>query len=279
MIVNGFPRLSSPAVSREGQGFDIDEDPGVTYGRTAGILGRQLIFNPLKLGVEDSTGLGFSSSEMAGHFIAGNDFNYVRTHAEAIKASKRYNIVSASAQAIENGELDLGEYQVIDLLLGLEKDDGHSLVSYKTFTPALQTAMRAYTYTGGNLLVSGAYVGSDQQNDIDRAFLREVLKTELAGTFRDVNSSVRGLGTSFSYYRHLNEYHYAATQTDILMPVAYNNAAFPAMLYAANEAGAAVAYDGTDYKSFVMGFPFECITTQRARNNIMTGILNFLNPK
>jgi hypothetical protein len=38
MIVNGFNRLSSPAISKEGQGFDLNEDIGVSYGRTAGWL-------------------------------------------------------------------------------------------------------------------------------------------------------------------------------------------------------------------------------------------------
>ena len=285
LVVNGFHRLSSPAVSRYGQGFDLDEDPGVSYGRTAGLLGRQLVFDPRQIGVEDSTGLGYSSSELAGHFIAGNDFNYVRTHAEAIHATGQYSIVSCSAQALENGHLNLGEYDVVDLLLGLEKDDGHSLLPYKTFKPTMQTALRAYTTIGGKLLVSGAYVGSDQRSGGDQTFLREVLKAEAAGTVRWSSPSLlegaagrlSGLGLDFTIYSQLNEQHYAATQTDILMPA--TPTAFPAMIYATGQTSAAVAYDGADYKSFVMGFPFECITDQRARNSLMSGILNFLNPK
>ena len=279
LVVNGFHRLSSPAVSRYGQGFDLDEDAGVSYGRTAGLLGRQLVFDPRQIGIEDSTGLGYSSDELAGHFIAGNEFNNVRTHAEAISATGRFSIVSCSAQALEGGHINLGEFDVVDLLLGLEKDDGHSLVPYKTFKPAMQTALRAYTSIGGRLLVSGAFVGSDQTTAADRAFINDVLKTEYAGTNSLPDGTIRGLNLNFGIWRQLNEQHYAATHTDILMPVATTSAAFPAMLYANNQTSAGVAYDGNDYKSFVMGFPFECITDRRAREGLMSGILNFLTTK
>ena len=281
MVVNGFHRLSSPAISRYGQGFDLDEDPGVSYGRTAGLLGRQLVFDPSRIGIEDSTGLGFSSSELAGHFIAGNDFNYVRTHAEAIAATGRFSIVSASAQAVESGHLPLQKYAVIDLLLGLERDDGHSLVPYKSFRPSMQDQLRRYVSGHGNLLVSGAYVGSDMTAPAERQFLADVLKVSPQGTYRDLGSQISGMGTMFSFYHQLNEQHYAATSADVLMPavtgVGQGSSAFPAMAYA-NGTSAAVAYGGQDYRAFSMGFPFECITDKPMRQAIMNGILNYLIP-
>ena len=47
MIVNGFHRLSSPAIIDTGtrKGFDLDEDPGITYGPMPGWVGRQKIFD------------------------------------------------------------------------------------------------------------------------------------------------------------------------------------------------------------------------------------------
>ncbi len=275
MIVNGFHRLSSPAISSYGQGFDIDADPGVSYGPTAGFLGRQQVFDPSRIGLEDSTALGFSSSELAGLFIAGNDFNYVSSHAEAIAATGRFNIVSASAQAVEAGHLSLTPYALIDLILGLERNDGHSLVPYKSFPAALQQQLRQYTGQRGNLLVSGAYIGSDMQTQQERQFLSDVLKVTSPCDYRERNGHVTGLGTAFDFYRTLNEQHYAATSTDVLMPTV--QAAFPAMVYG-NGTSAAVAYNGNDYHAFVMGFPFECITQQPMRQAIMQGILNFLIP-
>lgn len=276
MIINGFHRLSSPAISSYGQGFDLNEDPGVSYGRTAGLLGRQQVFDTSMMGIEDPTGLGFSTSELAGMFIAGNDFNYVRTHAEAIAATGRFSIVSSSAQAVESGHLLLGQYAIVDLLLGLERNDGHSLVSYKTFTPAMQEQLRRYVANRGNLLVSGAYIGTDMQAPTEQAFLSDVLKVTCPTDYRDASGEVSGLGTSFSFYRQLNEQHYAATRTDVLMP-SIQGTAFPAMVYA-NGTSAAVAYGGQDYRAFTMGFPFECITDKSMRQAIMQGILSYLLP-
>ena len=275
LIVNGFHRLSSPAISRRGQGFDLDEDPGVTYGRTAGLLGRQLVFDTSKMGIEDSTGLGFSSSELAGLFIAGNDFNYVRTHAKSIAATGRFSLVSASAQAVESRQLPLSRYAVVDLLLGLERNDGHSLVPYKSFSMPMQELLRSYAQGHGNLLVSGAYIGTDMTTPTERQFLADVLKVTYSGTYREPSGLVSGMGTSFSFYHQLNEQHYAATSADVLMPAVQG--AFPTMAYA-NGTSAAVAYGGADYRAFTMGFPLECITDRQLQAAIMQGILNYLIP-
>ena len=274
LIVNGFHRLSSPSVSAIGQGFDLADDIGVSYGRTPGWLGLQRVFDVKRIGVEDSTSLGFTTNELEGRFIAGNDFNYPRTHAEAIAASGQFSIVSASVQAVETGQLNLADYLVVDLLLGLERNDGRSLMDCKTFRSALQKRLKVYTTGGGRLLVSGAYVGSDMLMADEQAFLANVLKVRFDGQNRQPDGNVSGLGLKFDFYRQLNESHYAATSTDILMPSA-DGQGFPAMVYA-NGSSAAVAYQGSDYRTFTMGFPFECITDGNLRRKIMKGILNFL---
>lgn len=276
MIVNGFNRLSSPAISDNGQGFDMEKDPGVSYGRTAGWLGYQRVFDTSRLGQEGIDGLGYSTNELQGMFIAGNDFDYVRTHADAIRKAGLYNIASSSSMAVENGSVNLANYQVTDLILGLEQDDRHSLVPYKTFKAGMQNALRNFVKKGGNLLVSGAYVGSDMSDFGEKMFLSEILKTVQAGTHRN-SGSIRGMGTKFDFYNSLNERHYAAVQTDVLMPTVAN--AFPAMAYDMEGTSAAVAYNGQDYHAFTMGFPFECITNKTKRESIMKGILTFLNNK
>jgi hypothetical protein len=276
MVVNGFSRLSSPAINKRGQGFDLNSDIGITYGPTAGWLGVQRKFDVKKMGVEDSTGLGYTTPDLQGMIIAGNDFNYARTHAEAISTAGEYNIVSASASAIEQGSHDLRHYQIIDLILGLQKNDGHSLVKYKSFTQSMQECLRDFTACGGNLLVSGAFVGSDMITDEDRSFLNDVLKVRFEGINTEVNNQIQGMGTAFNFHRQLNEKHYAAQQTDILIPAAPN--AFSTLVYA-NNTSAAVAYQGSDYRAFAMGFPLECITSQNMRDMIMRGILKFLSNK
>lgn len=274
MIVNGFHRLSSPAIRNDGmeQGFDLDDDPGVTYGTTAGWLGRQRNFDRNKMGIANENGMGWSSSELAGKFIAGNDFNYVSCHAKAIASAQEYNIVSASSKALETGKVRLKDYALVDLILGLERSDRHSLVYYKTFTPALRSALQNYTRRGGALLVSGAYIGTDIAGSEDEKFVSQTLKCTFGGRNTSSSDTVEGMGTQIPYYNTLNEEHYAATATDVLNPV---QPAYAVMRYADGQ-DAAVAYKGKDYRSFTMGFPFECIKSEQKQGSIMRGILNYL---
>lgn len=274
IIVNGFHRLSSPAIRNDGmeQGFDLDDDPGVTYGTTAGWLGRQRNFDRNKMGIASENGMGWSSSELAGKFIAGNDFNYVSCHAKAIASALEYNIVSASSKALETGKVRLKDYALVDLILGLERSDRHSLVYYKTFTPALRSALQNYTRRGGALLVSGAYIGTDIAGSEDEKFVSQTLKCTFGGRNTSSSDTVEGMGTQIPYYNTLNEEHYAATATDVLNPV---QPAYAVMRYADGQ-DAAVAYKGKDYRSFTMGFPFECIKSEQKQGSIMRGILNYL---
>ena len=273
MIVNGFHRVTSPAIRDNDveQGFDLDEDPGITYGPTLGWVGRQTNFDITQMGNENG-GLGYSGEELQGQLIAGNDFNYVRTHADAIAATHKYNVVSCSNDAVETGKVKLSRYAAIDLLLGLERNDGHSLNYYKSFTSLMRNTLQKYCQNGGALLVSGAYVGSDMTSDEEQLFLTDVLKCRYAGRSLASSGTVNGLGTTLDYWNELNANHYAATSVDVLQPV---KPAFTAMQYADGQ-DAAIAYKQGNERLFVMGFPFECIKDRQKRLSIMQGILNYL---
>lgn len=273
LIVNGFHRVSSPAIrnNAEEQGFDLNEDPGITYGPTYGWSGQQQNFDRSQMGIEDG-GLGYCGEELTGMLLAGNDFNYVKTHAEAIVAARDYNIISCSSEALETAKVQLKNIDAIDLILGLERNDGHSLNYYKTFTSSMQHTLQTFTKRGGALLVSGAYIGSDMTNESEKQFLTNILKCQYGGKSLANTDQIIGLGISFPYWKELNEEHYAATSADILHPV---RPAYTAMQYA-DGYGAAVAYKGSDYRAFVMGFPFECIKDGQKRSSIMQGLLNYL---
>ena len=272
LIVNGFHRLSSPAIrnTESEQGFDLDEDPGITYGPTFGWSGRQVNYSRAEMGIEDG-GLGYTGDELAGMLIAGNDFNYVTTHAQAIATAKRYNIVSCSSEAVEKGEVNLTDYDAVDLILGLERNDGHSVKEYKTFSTAMQKALERYANHSGAMLISGAYIGTDMTSASERQFLQTTLKSSWGGRSQTTDGMVKGMGTELAYWKALNEEHYAATSADILQPV---KPAYTAMQYT-DGYGAAVAYQGS-CKLFVMGFPFECIKGEQKQATIMRGIMNFL---
>lgn len=296
LIVNNFHRLASPQVvdDEEKQGFDLNQDPGVSYGLTAGWSGKQQVFDRSRMGNETSFGLGFSGNEMIGKFVAGNDFNYVQAHATSIAASGKYNISSCSSEVIASGRVQMKNYQAVDLINGLERHDGYTHAYFKSFTPALQNSIRQYASQGGRILISGSYTGSDMQTEEEQAFLSDILKLSYEPTgstaiTRDINPedstvterdsivytspNVKGLGLQFSYYNELNAQHYAATHPEILKPV--GNYAFTAMQYDTGTS-AAVAYKSSTYRSFVMGFPLECIIDERTRTSVLLGILKFL---
>ena len=274
LIVNNFKRLSSPAVVDNDslQGFDLLADPGITYGTTAGWSGYQQCFDKSKMGIEGPGGLGFCGTELQGQFIAGNTFDYVRTHAEAIASARLYNVVSCSAEALTDGMLNLKHFDCIDLIQGLER--GRQL-----FTPKMQEILRRFTSRHGRLLVSGAYLVSDMSAPSDQLFLRSLLKVtpvmaDEARQLIDCNrqSQVNGMGMAFDFYNILNERHYAATRTDVLWPVA---PAYCALQYEGGSS-AAVAYQGKDYRAFTMGFPLECIKDRKQRASVMRGVMQFL---
>lgn len=274
LIVNGFHRLSSPAVIDNDslQGFNIAADAGVTYGRTAGWAGHQLVFNRNHIGREDESGLGYGETELAGMFIGGNDFNYIRTHATAIKAAGEYNIVSCSREWLDGGALPLDRYHMVDIILGLECNDGHSLIKYKTFTPAMQRLLYDYAAKGGALMVSGANIASDMIADNERQFMAQVLKCGSGGKDSSQSETVSGMSRTFDFYRHLNEHHYAAQWPDIVQPTV---GATTAMTYAGGSS-AAVAYSSNNFRSIALGFPFECIKDEGQQQAVMKEILKFL---
>lgn len=275
MVINGFSRLSAPAVrdNIHEQGFDIEEDAGVSYGLTAGWSGKQQCFNKSTMGSTEPNGLGYSGNEMAGNFVMGNTFDYVYTHADAIAATKKYNVVSCTSETVESGIVDLINYDVVDLALGLQKYDENSTVFYKSIPSMLRNKLSAYVLGHGKLIASGAYIGFDLQHDDERVWLESTLKVAYGGAIHtDTISGIKGMGTEFDFYRQLNPTHYAATKCDVLMPV---STAFCPLQYA-NGMSAGVAYKGNDNATFTMAFPFECIIDRNKRLSIMNGILKFL---
>lgn len=276
LVVNGFTRLAAPAVvdNAISQGFDLEQDAGVSYGRTAGWLGFQTGWDKSKMGSERSDGLGFTNDTLMGQFIAGNDFDYIRTHTLAIATARKYRVVSCSAEALEHNAVLPQKYEMMDLILGLQRKDGYSLMPYQVMSPVMREHVRLFAKKGGSLLVSGAYLGTDMQDPADRRYLADVLKIKYEGCDQDSlqRDSIRGLGMEFTFHRHLNEHHYAAQHPEILEPV---YPAFSAMKYA-DDYSACVAYGGTDYKAVTMGFPLECIKDEPKRNAIIRGLLQFL---
>ncbi|MBO4984980.1 MAG: xanthan lyase [Bacteroides sp.] len=277
LIVNGFDRISGPAVidTPTEAGFDMERDPGVPYQQDISYCGRQTNFDRSQIGKN----LGVSTDEYEGMAIAGNTFDYAYTHGKALQQMGGISFTACSDEVVEENLIDLQSYQAIDYILGMEKDDksynpaGKS--NYKTFTPAMQNALTNYTRTGGHLLVSGAFVGSDMQTDAERNFTESVLKYRYDAslmTSDTLNVTIQGLGDSYTLPRRPNPVQYAVSIPDCILPA---GTAFTSLTYAEGT-GAAIAYKGNDYRTFVLAFPLEAVQSETGRTRIMASAIQFL---
>ena len=275
LIINGFDRVSGPAVINtfDKAGFDLKQDPGVPYLSNISFSGAQIGFDRAQAGKEGEGSLGYSGRELEGMKIAGNTFDYPFIHGKAIQAAGKYSFVSCSDEAVENGTVTLEDYPVVDYILGMEKEDPVHKVYYKTFSSAMQRIITSYCQSGGNLFVSGAYVGSDMSGTQgNREFTEKILKYGYQSSMTDKSSNrINGLGRTITIPRVPNETSYAVPAPDCIVPV---DTAFPVFTYVPGNQSAGIAYKG-NYRTFVLGFPFESIQSEADRATIMAGILGF----
>ena len=253
LLVNAFTRLEGPAkISTETeQGFDLDADPGVPYGKFAGYCGRQITFDKKNMGSELPTGTGYSGAELEGTIMMGNTFDYIALHGRGISQLGNHSFCSCSEEALHSNVIVPKEYAMIDVIYGVQKE-------FKAETDKL---LKRYTDQGGRLLVSGANLTS----------LLPLHASASVVTDKEI-TGVNGSNLDFSIWREMNDKSYAVPRVLSLQP---SEGAF-AMLQYSNYMPAAVAYDGTDYKTVVVGFPIESIREADSRNGLMRAITNFL---
>lgn len=275
LIVNGFDRLAAPYFynTPDSVGFDIAIDPGVSYKRELTFTGRQLYFNPDGLGKEGPCGLGNCLTDIEGSIIAGNTFDYTFVHGKAIQAAGGLSFVSSSDEAVESGMQQLKNYDIVDYICGLEKEDNsYPGKSYKTFSPVMQQKITEFCSLGRGIMVSGSFIASDMQTQDEREFTSYILHYGLERNKRnDVNEFVIGLDNNISIQVEADKEIYQSLYSDRILPVGEG---FIPMIYSDN-GGAAVAYKGS-YRTFSMSFPFEIIKSAEKRSQIMASIMNFL---
>jgi hypothetical protein len=296
LIVNAFDRVSAPesfALDTTYAGFLDDVDPGIPYLYDISYTGKQYEFRQDATWIsDDNPGFGGSHSNYETQVIAGNTFDYPLTHGKAIKEAG-HSFVSCSVSSVLNGTVDLKHYQIVDLILGRQKQtftaNRAKPADFKTFPSGLQAAISAYCNSGGSLFVSGAHVASDlaEQETAspgDIAFLSDVLKIKLQSSNASTSGQLKVITSpfehfkknNFKYYDEPNKNFYFVHRSDAIMPSEGN--AYTICRYAENNKSAGVAYDG-DYKLCVLGFPFETITDERAKKSFMKDILSFLGSK
>jgi hypothetical protein len=293
LIVNGFDRVSSPAtVSTPGYvGFVNGEDRGVPYKYDIGFTGREYNYDSTsQWKTNDDPGWGASRSDYEGKVIVGNTYDYPYVHGKALMENG-YGFESASVKSVEKGEINLRKYSLIDIILGEQKktdwerarEDTLRGIEYKTMPAKLQKEIRYYVEGGGNILVSGAYVGSDlfrvkPVDTADIAFAENILKYKLdaedgssGGGVYSADSEFMPKFKGFKYNTKLNDKIYAVENPDAIGEM---NGSKVIQRYSENEFPAGIGYRGK-YGVIVMGIPFETILGEQAREEVMKSILSY----
>ena len=296
MVVNGFTRVSAPDsfVAGEGDnayaGFLDDKDSGVPYLYDISYIGSQFEFRRnLPWKDDDAAGFGGSHSNYETKVIAGNTFDYPCVHGAAVMAAG-YSFVSSSVKAVESG-LNLDGYFAVDLILGKQKEIkiGRGAVPnrFKIYSEGLMKALTDYTANGGNVLATGAYVASDVWDGIssgktEQQFAKNVLGYEWRVGHAAIEGKVYSVSSPFQQIKVNENYKFSNTKNEKLYCVESpdgvipgSDKAFTIMRYSENNIPAGIAADMQNYRTVVIGFPFETIECGESRNKMMSEVLEF----
>ena len=269
-------------------GFYNRYDSGAGYIQDISFIGEQIIFDrKLSRSENDNNALGTSYTDYEDRVIAGNSFDYPALHGGDFKALG-YSFCSASAKAIESGNIDLNKYPIVDLILGKQRTTaiGRGAMGYrfKSINEAMQKAINDYTAQGGNIFVSGNYLLSDlwngaESSDNDKSFAENVLHVKFGGNSTTQRGEINTKPTKFaskriklSFNQLPSEEIYSVEYPEVVTPS--GRGAITALCYAGGTDTAAAAYKG-DYATFVMGFPYETILDATERQALLMEILNW----
>jgi hypothetical protein len=291
LIINGFDRISGPAEVDFGdfEGFAGFIDMGVPDGSDIGYTGPQFNFNaqsPWK--DDDAPGFGASYGNLETKVIPGNTFDFSYIHGKALR-NAGYGFVTVSDEVIMNGDGDITKYPFVDLILGAAKETPAPKPFYPnefiTFSPELRSEIERFCNLGGNLFISGAYVGTDlfEKTPVDSPaikFAQNTLKyfwrTNHAARSGEIFATDSLFQSMLPNSEFNTQYHpdiYMVEAPDAIEP--YDSQGETLYRYFENNISAAVGYRG-DYGVVVLGFPFETILKEKDRNRMMNGILEYL---
>ncbi|MCX6149489.1 MAG: fibronectin type III domain-containing protein [Ignavibacteriales bacterium] len=294
LIVNGFDRICGPATvdTKEFSGFTNFVDAGVPDKYDFNFTGTQYNFDPVSdFRTNDAPGHGASYAYNEGLIFAGNSFDYPFIHGNSIK-SCGYSYSSASGEAVWDNFVDLTKYKFIDLILGKEKEthwqkaivDSLNGTQFVAFPVKLQAALTNFTKAGGNLFVSGSYIGTDLfkpkgKDSTDIKFAHDILKfnwisdhAAKIGKVVSTSNSFIVKNMTFLFNTELTKDIYHVDAPDAIGPFGGSKTI---LRYFENKFSAATFYKN-DYGVVVFGFPFETIQSEEIRDIVMKNIFDLL---
>lgn len=297
LVVDNFDRVGGPTFydSEEYAGFDNRLDGGIGWNFDCSYIGDMYEWHRVEPWQDDDCpGFGASYVDFADKIIAGNTFDWSERHGRLIfAAGKAFCSTSAKAYA-SNPELANGT-QAIDLVCGKQVTTmtGTAKYGYRhtVFTPELQKAISDYTLAGGNVLVSGAYIGTDAWSyvypiKIDKEaakqaqnFCQSVLGYKWRTNFGSHNGTVRATGGfklpgRIQVCNEKNKDIYVVESPDGIEPA--SNKGKVIFRYCDSNVAAGVIFDSGKYRCISLGFPIETITDTNTAKALMESSLKAL---
>ena len=288
LIVNDFTRVSAPAWfdTPTYAGFLDNLDSGVPWGTDILYAGSVNQFDrSAEWTDDDNPGFGGSFTDQGGTRIAGNTFDFPAVHGKALLKAG-YAFASTSAEAF-HGQTDAF---AVDLICGkqLTTPVGRSAMDnrYQVFSDSLQVALRRFTSGGGQLVLSGSYIGSDAWTTVfpvqkapesTRQFVQEVLGYKWVTNFGDTSGQADSAsGAPFrlpavSYNREWSPQIYRVESPDGIEPASEKTKAL--LRYKGTRITAATAFEGEGYRCVAFGFPLE---TSPQLQEILSATLRYM---
>ncbi|MBE2278929.1 MAG: T9SS type A sorting domain-containing protein [Ignavibacteriaceae bacterium] len=266
-VLNGLNSESIYYIKLQAVGSDTSNFSEVLAGIPATSTKKVLIVN------------GFDRS------VAGNTYDFIRMHAAAVK-NGGLNFESATNEALTYGLFNLGNYDIVDWILGAE-----STVN-ETFSTSEQNIVAAFLNGGGALFVSGSEIAWDLDSRgtaADKNFIWNYLKSQYIldapNNQPNVYYSAQGVtGTIFEGVTNItydNGSHgtYNVSYPDVINGI---NGGKNSVLYT----GVANNFAGVEYKGLFpsgttngalvfLGFPFETIYPESKRLEVMSKIIEY----
>ena len=287
LVVNNFTRVSAPTWfdTPTYAGFTEGTDSGVPWGQDLLYAGEVNQFNRQQNWTsDDNPGFGGCYTDQAGQLVAGNSFDFVARHGHALLEAG-YAVSSSSAEAFDGASPAFA----VDLICGKQVTSriGRGAVPdrYHVFPESLQQALRRFTSSGGNVLISGSYIGTDAWDSIypgverapesTRKFVKDVLGYFWVTNFGDRTGQVlpvSGLSLpAVSYNRDWSPTVYRVENPDGIGPA--SDRARVMMRYHRSGVSAATLYEAPGYKVAAFGFPLE---TSPQLPELLSSIMNMI---
>lgn len=297
LIVNNFTRISAPVWfdTPSYGGFMADFDSGVPYLREINFAGEVNQFDRTKAWTDDDNpGFGGSFTNRAGLTVAGNTFDFPAVHGQAL-LNAGYAVSSISTEAFQT--LQEIPFDAVDLICGKQVTTriGRGAVPdrFTVFPAPLQAVLRRYAHSGGNILVSGSYIGTDawdqvypgtyplRGSDGMQSFIQEVLGYKWVTNFGDrtgiivpkAGAAIQ-LSDTMNYNRLFNDKIYRVENPDGIEPASEKAQTF--LRYAGTNIPAGTVFDDGSHRAVAFGFPLETLTTEGALEELLQVSMRYL---